>query len=262
MDNGYIVFFDSGVGGLTLLAECARRFPGEDYLYYGDNANAPYGGRSGEEILSLVRAAFGGICAAYPVRAAVIACNTATAVCIDALRAELPFPVVGVEPALRPAVRFAAGGEVLLLATRATLGSTRVGRLIASCGSAAIRPYCPGDLAGEIEKNIFRLSRVHPALPEGQFAAAVLGCTHYVWLKDRISSALRCPVFDGNAGAVSRLAQVAGLRPEGEMSGTADHRGDKTNVCSGKVQKMPEKRPFFAGSSAKKNEKAFYRLIF
>ena len=148
MDNGYIVFFDSGVGGLTLLAECARRFPGEDYLYYGDNANAPYGGRSGEEILSLVRAAFGGICAAFPVRAAVISCNTATAVCIDALRAELPFPVVGVEPALRPAVRFAAGGEVLLLATRATLGSTRVGRLIASCGSAAIRPYCPGDLAG------------------------------------------------------------------------------------------------------------------
>ncbi len=64
MDNGYIVFFDSGVGGLTLLAECARRFPGEDYLYYGDNANAPYGGRSGEEILSLVRAAFGGISAA------------------------------------------------------------------------------------------------------------------------------------------------------------------------------------------------------
>ena len=241
LNGDYIAFFDSGVGGLTLLAECVRRYPQGRYLYYGDNANAPYGDKSEREIAERVRAAFARI-RAFPVRAACIACNTVTAACIDALRAELPFPLVGTEPALRPAVLAARGGRVLLLATRATLRSARLRRLAASCAGAEIVPYCPADLAGEIERNIFDLSRVRLVLPRERFDAAVLGCTHYVWLRGRIAAALGCPVFDGNAGTADHLATIANIRSENLI---------KTNKNS----------PLFVGESAKINEKAFSLLI-
>ncbi len=239
--EGFIALFDSGIGGLTLLAECVRRYPQGRYLYCGDNENAPYGGREEREILRLARAAFSRI-RAFPVRAACIACNTVTAVCIDALRKELPFPVAGTEPALRPAVRAVPGGRVLLLATRATLNSGRVGRLIASCGGAEIVTFCPGGLAGEIERNIADLSRVRLTLPVGKFDAAVLGCTHYIWVRERIAAALDCPVFDGNTG-------------------TADHLATLANICSKNMKKTNKNSPLFIGNSAKSNKKAYSLLI-
>lgn len=241
MKEDCIALFDSGVGGVTLLSECVRRYPQGRYLYYGDNLNAPYGGRSAREIMDLTRAAFAFLLP-FPVRAACIACNTVTAVCIDELRKQLPFPLAGTEPALRPALRAVPGGRVLLLATRATLASARVRRLIASCKGAQIVPFCPEGLAGEIERNIFDLSRVKLSLPREKFDAAVLGCTHYVWLRERIAHALRCPVFDGNAGTADHLAAIANIRSEN-------------------LKKTHKNRPVFVGAGAKINEKAFLQLI-
>ena len=102
MKGKYIAFFDSGVGGLSLLVACAERYPRERYLYFGDNANAPYGNRGAAEIRRLTQRAFERL-ARYPVAAAVIACNTVTAECVDFLREKYAFPIVGVEPAVRPA---------------------------------------------------------------------------------------------------------------------------------------------------------------
>ena len=92
--------FDSGIGGMTLLAECRRRMPHVRFYYYGDNANAPYGGKSGEELLGMSRRAFD-LFSSVGTDAALIACNTVTTVCIGTLRREYAFPVVGTEPALR-----------------------------------------------------------------------------------------------------------------------------------------------------------------
>ena len=255
MEEKYVAFFDSGVGGLTLLSAFCRAYPGCPTLYFGDNANAPYGDRPAADIRRLALAAFDRI-AVYPVRAAAVACNTVTAACIGELRRRFPFPVVGVEPAVRPAVAAARGGRVLLLCTRATLAGARVRRLLSERPDTAVVAHCPARLAAAVEENLFRLSSlsVDPFLPPGKFDAAVLGCTHYVWLREAFERALGCPVFDGTAGALRRLAAAAGLPPpqegrEGEglsprpadhlapKTGTPDHRAQKTGRAAHRGQK-------------------------
>ena len=241
MEGGSIVFFDSGVGGLTLLRECARCMPGENFVYFGDNENAPYGNRPVCEIRALAARAFK-MFARMPVRAAVIACNTVTALCADGLRTAYPFPVVGVEPAVRPAAE--RGGKVLLLATRATLSSERVRRLIAANAERAeIIPFCPPRLAGEIEKNIFFLSsvRLEEHLPRGRFDSVVLGCTHYIYLRSRIADFYGCPVLDGNTG-------------------TADHLAKILNICSRNGGFLAQKPPIFCGNCGKFNEIVYNTL--
>ena len=232
----FTAIFDSGVGGLTVLRACVRRCPGERFGYFGDNANAPYGNRAPEEIERLAFSAFSFL-ARYPLKAAVVACNTVTAVCVEKLRAAFPFPIVGMEPAVRPAVAAAGGGEVLLLATRATLESARVKSLSEKTGGN-ITP-----LAGERARHMAGLSAVDVegllrTVPRGKYAAAVLGCTHYVFVKERIAKALGCPVFDGN-------------------SGTADHLSEILNIRSEKSKKEPKNCVFFIGK-AKNANKTFY----
>ncbi|HIX47052.1 MAG TPA: aspartate/glutamate racemase family protein [Candidatus Borkfalkia faecigallinarum] len=257
MEEEYVAFFDSGVGGLTLLSAFCHVYPGVPALYFGDNANAPYGGRPAGEIRRLVFAAFEEL-ARFPVRAAVVACNTATAVCIEELRRRFPFPVVGVEPALRPAAESARGGRLLLLCTRATFASGRMRRLLAGCPSPVV-VRCPARLAAAVDANALSLASlsVGPFLPPGRFAAAVLGCTHYVWLRRAFSAALGCPVYDGTAGALRRLAAAAGLPdPDGlpaaarrgedaaAGAGTADHAGKNAAAGAGTAD-HPEKSRFF-----------------
>lgn len=241
MQGSFIVVYDSGVGGLTLLRECVRRLPGENFLYYGDNENAPYGNRSPQEIRELVFRSFENITGAR-VRAIVLACNTVTAVCAEELRRRYSFPVLGLEPAVKPAVR--RGGRILLLATRATLESERVKRLVSECsGLADIFPYCPENLAGEVEKNILRLSSVdlRAHLPQGRFDSVVLGCTHYIFLRERIEEMYGCPVLDGN-------------------SGTADHLAKSLNICSENTPKIAQNCPVFFGKSQNLN-KSVYKLL-
>ena len=258
MEEKYVAFFDSGVGGLTLLSAFCRAYPGCPTLYFGDNANAPYGDRPAADIRRLALAAFDRI-AVYPVRAAAVACNTVTAACIGELRRRFPFPVVGVEPAVRPAVAAARGGRVLLLCTRATLAGARVRRLLSERPDTAVVAHCPARLAAAVEENLFRLSSlsVDPFLPPGKFDAAVLGCTHYVWLRAAFERALGCPVFDGTAGTLRRLAAAAGLPPPQEgrdrggegrsprpadrlapKAGTADRLAPKTGTADHRAQKV------------------------
>lgn len=214
MDSGCILFFDSGIGGLTLMKECARKLRGKTFVYLGDNANAPYGNRTHEEIVQLTLSSFKRVLN-YSVRAAIIACNTVTAECALALRAICPFPVIGVEPALKPAAKSCK--NVLVLATRATLSSNKFRTLLQRVSNGCrFTCFCPHALAGEIEKNIADLSRIDLAvhLPEGEFDGAVLGCTHYIFLRNEISAALNCPVFDGNSGTADHLAEVLARQVE------------------------------------------------
>ena len=107
--KGGIAFFDSGIGGLTTLSACldyakARNFSGINYYYYGDNFRAPYGNLSDKQIFSYVDEIFSRF-QALEVSAAVLACNTATAVCAERLREKYPFPIIGIEPSILPAMR-------------------------------------------------------------------------------------------------------------------------------------------------------------
>lgn len=258
MEGEYVAFFDSGVGGLTLLSAFCHVYPGVPALYFGDNANAPYGGRPAGEIRRLVFAAFEEL-ARFPVRAAVVACNTATAVCIEELRRRFPFPVVGVEPALRPAAESARGGRLLLLCTRATFASGRMRRLLADCPSPVV-VRCPARLAAAVDANALSLASlsVGPFLPPGRFAAAVLGCTHYVWLRRAFSAALGCPVYDGTAGALRRLAAAAGL-PDPDGSAAAARRGEDAAPPAGTADHAGEDAAAGAGTADHSEKSRFFR---
>ena len=124
--GGGVGFFDSGIGGLTVLKSCLNVCGGLPVYYYGDDKRAPYGNLPPETIREYARDAFG-LFGKLRVKAAVIACNTVTAVCADEFRRSFPFPVIGAEPAVFPAAK--KGGRIFILATRATVESERFQRL-------------------------------------------------------------------------------------------------------------------------------------
>ncbi|MBS5022690.1 MAG: glutamate racemase [Firmicutes bacterium] len=225
LPEGGIGFFDSGLGGLTVLDACAKRLQGIPIYYYGDNSRAPYGNLSAEKIRDYAAEAFD-VFASLKVRAAVIACNTVTAVCADAFRKKYSFPIVGAEPAVMPAAR--RGGEVFVLATRATVESERFKRLCRraerECPRVSLRSFACDRLAGAIEERLFdagakRPFDFSPFFPPGNPDSVVLGCTHYVFLKKQAENFYHCPVYDGNEGIARELTAVLKEKssPQGEL---------------------------------------------
>ena len=213
--KGGIAFFDSGIGGLTTLSTCIKyarenRFTPITYYYYGDNFRAPYGNLSQEQIFSYVDEIFFQF-QILEVAAAVIACNTVTAVCAERLREKYPFPIIGIEPAIFPAMR--EGGEVFVLATCATCNSKKFQNLCerahVAYPNATLKIFPCENLAGTIEKNLGRTSMDYwEFLPAGNPANVVLGCTHYIYIKKQIQAFYGCPVRDGNFAVAKRLFDV------------------------------------------------------
>ena len=247
--------FDSGVGGLTVLDACVRRLPQAEYFYFGDNDNAPYGNRSAEEITGFVFDAMRGF-VRLGVDCVVLACNTVTAVCAEALRGAFPFPIVGMEPAVRPAGNFCR--KALVLATARTAESKRLRDLIGKESGCAFTVRAVPRLAGAIEGALVRSEsfRLSEHLPRGEFDGVVLGCTHYVYFKKEIGEFYGAKVFDGNEGAANRLFFLLKDR----ISGTDDHLATTSNpnVCfNSNLQQMGQKRVFFLGNGAKINENIY-----
>ena len=240
-----IGFFDSGVGGLNVLAAARKQMPEENCIYFGDSLNAPYGTKTDEEIRRLVWA--GVDCLLYRgIKALVVACNTATGVAVDDLRARLDIPVISMEPAIKPALE-QTGGTVLLMATDATIHSARVQALIDRYDEDKRVIGVPCRLlAKKIEDAVFASSDLDAYLAQtlSPFAAEnvtaiVLGCTHYPFVRERILKALGKPaaVFDGIDGTVRHLQSVRNerhlLRPPRGESGTCEilsSRGDETTI--------------------------------
>lgn len=254
--------FDSGIGGLTVLKECVRLAPDCAYYYLGDNFRAPYGSRPPEELLGFVREALLAF-SEIGVDAAVLACNTATAVCADVLRREFPFPVIGTEPAVRPAARVCK--RALVLATPATCASGRLHALTAQCPSCDFTLFPAEGLAAAIEKKLTKGEELSldDHLPRGDFDGVVLGCTHYVFLRRQIADFYRLPTFDGNSGVARRLRSVLW-----DTVGTdRDETGEKlgfltTNKRLQKMQKnLPKKGVFFIGNAKKCNKTVFKQMF-
>ncbi|WP_292931793.1 glutamate racemase [Noviherbaspirillum sp.] len=188
--------FDSGIGGLSVLKHIRACLPREDLLYFADSGFAPYGGRPEEEIVerSLAIAEF---LMQYEVKALVVACNTATAAAIKALRARYPsLPVVGVEPGLKPAAALTKSGTVGVLATKRTLASEKFKLLHEQIGAASKVRFLPQPcigLADQVEKGELQSaataqllrSYIEPLIAEGA-DTLVLGCTHYPFVRPLI----------------------------------------------------------------------------
>lgn len=188
--------FDSGVGGLSILQALQAELPHEDFLYVADSGHAPYGERDPQHVIDRSRAITQHLVAHCGVKMLVVACNTATAAAIHVLRAEYPgLPMVGVEPALKPAVALSTTGRIGVVATRSTLGSSKFHTLVAAQDPAArfVLQPCDG-LAYAIETADATKTEALCAeytLAMGRFGTQnddidtlVLGCTHYRFAAD------------------------------------------------------------------------------
>ncbi len=209
--------FDSGVGGISTLREMRRQLPRETFIYYGDTLHAPYGTKTREEVVQCVRSVVE-LLLREKIKALVIACNTATSAAAAVLRAELDIPVIGMEPALKPAQEARKDGSILVMATPLTLREEKFGRLMERYGEGAVKVPCPG-LMELVEKNDpdgarRYLERLFSGYDTGKMDAVVLGCTHYVFLREMIRDMLppHVVITDGSEGTARQLARVLGQR--------------------------------------------------
>jgi len=214
-----IGFFDSGIGGLTVLAESLRRLPAQDYVYMADTLHVPYGPKSQEEVRDYVLAAIETMMG-EGIEALVIACNTATSIAVNELRERYDIPIVGMEPAVKPAVEMnrATGKRVLVFATQLTLSMPKYYALVSRVDEEGIVDslplpelvrYCE-DLQFDraILGDYFRGKLADYDLD--RYGIVVLGCTHYPYYRNILRELLppHIEIVDGNAGTIRRLASL------------------------------------------------------
>jgi glutamate racemase len=228
-----IGIFDSGVGGLSVLHHIREELPQEDLLYVADSAHAPYGGKTPEQIQAR-SLALAGFLHGQGAKALVIACNTATAAAAALLRERFDIPIVGMEPAVKPAVAATRSGVVGVLATSGTLKSARFAALLESYGQGVrvVTQSAHGLVEcverGEIESQATRellWQYLEPLLEEGA-DTLVLGCTHYPFLRRPIESLVgdRVAIIETGpavARQLRRRLESAGLAREEGSPGHA-----------------------------------------
>ena len=229
--DDYIAVFDSGVGGISVLRQLQKLMPQEKFVYFGDSANAPYGSRPTEEVRQLTLAVAEKLTTEYPVKALVVACNTATAAAIKLLRKKYPdLIVVGIEPALKLAADSFPGGRLGVLATEVTLREEKFDELMHRFDEqcTVYKIPAPG-VANLIEagKNdspeMIALLRSLLDPYVGKLDALVLGCTHYPFVTRNIAAIMgpKTTLLHGGKGMAretKRRLEKAGLLRTGEGS--------------------------------------------
>ncbi|MBQ1860256.1 MAG: glutamate racemase [Clostridia bacterium] len=220
-----IGIFDSGVGGISVLWDIQKLLPHEHLFFFGDNAYAPYGTKEPEVVRSRCMDIIQ-MMLDLPVKAVVIACNTASSVAAKTIREQVSIPVIAMEPALKPAHEIRHGGKILVLATPVTLALPKFKNLYEQYGEGAEAIPCPGLMDLVEQENMDEaeqyLKRIFSQYDPDELDAVVLGCTHYVFLKKMARSLLpgHTAVIDGNYGTARQLKRVLEekhlLRSEGE----------------------------------------------
>lgn len=209
-----IGIFDSGMGGLSVLSEARKQLPNEKFIYYGDSKNAPYGLKTKEEVIKLSM----NICDYFVERqvdAIVIACNTATSAAVKVLRKKYDIPIIGMEPALKPAVDFHEQGDIAVMATPMTLREDKF-ELLMNRVASKIRVYkIPAPKIVElVEFGIVEgpemdkiLEEYFSHLPKDTIESVVLGCTHFIFVKEAIRKLFddNVKLIDGNYGTIQQL---------------------------------------------------------
>ena len=227
VNTDYIAVIDSGVGGISVLRELVQLMPNERYLYFGDSANAPYGTKTTQEIRTLTEGTVERLMR-RGIKALVVACNTATAAAIDLLRIKYPdFIIIGIEPAVKPAVQQFPTGTIGIMATPVTLREEKLKRLIAQNPHPDIRLIPAPGLVELVEAGLTNTPQMDAFLQPllapfaGKLDGLVLGCTHYPFARKAISRVLgeKTVLFDGGAGTARetrRRLTLAGLLNPGE----------------------------------------------
>ncbi len=214
-----IGFFDSGIGGVTVLHDALKILPNEDYIYYADTLHVPYGPKPKDEVKNHIFNAVEFIIQ-QQVKAIVIACNTATSVSIEDLRSKYNIPIIGMEPAVKPAVEknINVNKRILVTATALTLKEEKLQNLITRLDNEHIVDLLP--LPGLVqfsERFEFSEQIVLPYLQKqlfnydlNKYGTIVLGCTHFLFYKDMFRKLLPAAtnIIDGNIGTVKNLKRT------------------------------------------------------
>ncbi|MGF9963478.1 glutamate racemase [Bacillus rhizoplanae] len=214
-----IGFLDSGIGGITVLHQALKFLPNEDYIFYADTLHVPYGEKPKEEVKQYIFDAVDFI-ANQDVKALVIACNTATSIAVEDLRKKYDFPILGIEPAVKPAVQNSEEKrkKVLVLATKLTLKEEKFQNLVKSIDNHDIVESLP--LPGLVqfaeefefseEKVLSYLRQQLSIFDLKQFGTVVLGCTHFPYFKSSLQKLLSedVDIIDGSVGTAKNLKRI------------------------------------------------------
>ena len=224
-----IAVFDSGVGGISVLRELVKLMPQENYLYFGDSANAPYGDKTTEQVRQLTLDA-ARMLLGQGAKALVVACNTATAAAIDILRETYPdHIIIGIEPALKMGADRFPRGRIGVMATQVTLREEKFLHQTERFPNVQVQQIpAPGLVelieSGRSEAPETRFFLEKMLLPyKGQLDALVLGCTHYPFVRSLVAEILgaETQILDGGEGTArqtKRCLEAASLLHDGPGS--------------------------------------------
>lgn len=240
MKQTKIGFFDSGIGGVTVLRECLKLKPNFQYLYYSDSIHNPYGDKSEEEVISIVSSVVSYLIdqGCYII---VIACNTASAICVSYLREKYPhIYFIAIEPAVKLAYTSNSLGGTLVMATKGTMDSEKFHILYEKYHRDNFYLLSCVGLANLIEHGDVEAIRLYLeenlSIYRGKVSSVVLGCTHYPIIKDEIRKVLGSVTFyDGAKGVALQLSNVidnnnfkeTGIRNVSFLDSSGDIRKEK-----------------------------------
>jgi glutamate racemase len=220
-----IGFFDSGFGGITVLYEALKQLPEEDYIYYGDTINAPYGVKPKDIVRKYILEAVDFIIK-QEVNAIVVACNTATSIAIEELRSKYNIPIIGMEPAVKPAteISFLKNKRVLVTATPLTIKEEKLKNLIdkldneARVDLLALPKLVEFAEALEFNENVVMpyLKKEFSVYDMEQYGTIVLGCTHFPYYRNIFKKLApkNVDIVDGNQGTINNLKRIIDIKRE------------------------------------------------
>lgn len=223
-----IGIFDSGIGGMTLLHQAMVSLPKENYIFYADTDHVPYGTKTKEQVTGYVDEVMQ-FMIAHDCKAVVIACNTATSVAAGSMRSKYNIPIIGIEPAVKPAVEKSAGKRVMVIATPLTIQEEKLKNLVKKVDDShlvdllALPRLVSFAEAGEFDSDevITYLKEMLEPYPMEEYGELVLGCTHFNYFKDSFAKLLPTGVkmIDGSLGTINQLKRILeqrGLLEENE----------------------------------------------
>ena len=245
-----IAFFDSGIGGVTVLHEALKSCRFDEYIYYADTLNAPYGTKSKDDVKRFVSVAIDFI-ASLKVSAIVIACNTATSAAIEDIRKRYSIPIIGMEPAVKPAVKITEGTQkrVLVTATPLTLREEKLKNLIDRVDNEHIVDLLPLPELVEFAENFefkdevvgdYLIKKLTPC-DLTRYGTIVLGCTHFIFYKNLFKRIIpdHIDVIDGNRGTINNLKNILN-QPDGLGAGKGDIKWYASGRQVNDIKKLAE----------------------
>ncbi|MDO5022608.1 MAG: glutamate racemase [Eubacteriales bacterium] len=252
-----IAFMDSGLGGISVMAEARKLLPYENFIMYGDSKNAPYGEKTDGEVTRLTINAAKKLLE-YNIKALVIACNTATSIAGKKLYTKMPIPIVGIVPPLKQAQGLKKEGEILVMLTPAAAKSHTIQNMLRHYGENTNILPCPG-LMEFVERGELKGENLHKKLEtllnpyiNKKIDVVALGCTHYPFLTEEIRNFFDKDTAFINGGDESARTLKALLEKQGLL--TQDKTPGKTLFLNSSEDKIPLMKELYLSLGFDKEE--------